>query len=117
MKLWTLALASLTLAGCPKTVDREAPGPSPIKPPDTDLCAKMCQHIGPKAQGGLGCEEGEPVYDSDKSGPPDVPNTSCQEFCEVTQSRGAFLNPRCVALVKSCAEIEPARKRKPETCL
>ena len=111
-----LVVGLLALAGCPKTVDREAPGPSPIKPPNTDLCGKMCQHIGPKDKGGLGCEEGAPVYNSDKPGPVDVPNETCEDFCRTTQDRGAFLNPRCVALVKSCAEIEPARKKKPETC-
>jgi hypothetical protein len=108
-----LVVGLLALSGCPKTVDREAPGPSPIKPPDTDLCGKMCAKIGPK---GLKCEEGASVYDSDKPGPPDVPNTTCEDFCRTTQDRGAFLNPKCVALVKSCAEIEPARKKKPETC-
>jgi hypothetical protein len=113
MKPWVLVLLAIGLAGCPKTVDREAPGPSPIKPPDTDLCGKMCAKIGPS---GLKCEEGQSVYDSDKPGPVDVPNVTCESFCRTTQDRGAFLNPKCVALVKSCAEIEPARKKKPETC-
>lgn len=108
-------LAFLAL-GCPHQVDREAPSPAPIVPPDTDLCGKMCQHIGPKDKGGLGCEEGMPVYDSDKPGPKDVPNVSCEEFCRTSQDRGAFLNPRCVSLVKSCNDIESARKKKPDTC-
>jgi len=111
-----LVVGLLALTGCPKTVDREAPSPAPINPPNTDLCGKMCQHIGPKDKGGLGCEEGEAVYNSDKPGPVDVPNETCEDFCRTTQDRGAFLNPKCVALVKSCAEIEPARKKKPETC-
>jgi len=116
-KLLTLLLIVLALnsIGCPPT--RDTPSPAPIEPPDTDLCGKMCQHLGPKAKGGLGCEEGEPVYDSDHPGPKDVPNVSCEAFCRTSQERGAFLNPRCLSLVKSCAEIEAARKKKPETCV
>lgn len=109
-----LAVATaLTLLGCP---GREAPGPNPVTTTDTDLCGKMCKHLGPKVDGGLGCEEGMPVYDSDRPGPKDVPNMSCETFCRTAQDRGAFLNPRCLTLVKSCEEIEIARKRKPETC-
>lgn len=115
MKIWILCLP-LLLLGCPKPTDRDSPSPAPITPPDTDLCGSMCKHIGPKAQGGLGCEEGDPVYDSDRSGPPDVPNMTCEEFCRMSQDRGSFINPRCVRLVKSCSEIETARKRKPASC-
>jgi nitrous oxide reductase accessory protein NosL len=100
-----LALGFSALVATCKNVP-DAPGPSPINVPDTDQCAAMCQHIGPKAEGGLGCEEGEPVFDSDKGR-----NVSCQEFCEATQTNGAFLNPRCVKKVGSCDEIESARKK------
>jgi hypothetical protein len=86
---------------------------NPPPKPDSDLCAKMCEHIGPK---GLGCEEGYPVYDSDKPGPKDVPNESCEEFCVITQNNGIFLNPSCVSLVKSCDQIENARAKDPNTC-
>lgn len=108
-----LALLVTVLSGCPHTTDRESPSPAPITPPDTDLCERMCQHIGPM---GLKCEEGEPVYDSDKPGPKDVPNETCAEFCKTSQGLGAFLNPRCVMLVPSCDQIEVYRKKDPETC-
>lgn len=107
LSLLLLSLALFVLA-CPGP---QAPGPTPVNPPDTDLCGAMCLHIGPKDKGGLGCEEGEAVYDSDVAGPPDVPNVSCEEFCKTTQNVGAFLNPRCVAKVKTCEEIELARTR------
>jgi hypothetical protein len=71
----------------------------------------MCLHIGPKAQGGLGCEEGDPVYDSDLPGPKGVPNKSCTAFCTGQQANGVFVNPRCIIQVKSCGEIESARQR------
>lgn len=90
------------------------PAPSPIHLPDTAFCGDMCKHIGPK---GLRCEEGDPLYDSDRPGPVNVPNMTCEEFCVLSQERGAFFNPRCVLKVKSCAEIEPARMKEPSSCL
>lgn len=104
-------LIALVLTGCPQFPD--APTPSPLAPPDTDLCGKMCEHIGPE---GLKCEEGESVYDSDVPGPVDVPNVTCKDFCETSQERGAFMNPRCVSLAPSCDKIEQFRQRDPDTC-
>lgn len=104
--LLLLAFLPLGLIACP-----QAHSPNPSPPPDSDLCAAMCQHIGPTSAGGLGCPEGDPVYDSDLPGPPDVPNKSCLDFCKGQQTNGIFLNPRCVIQVKTCAEIEDARKK------
>ncbi len=73
------------------------------------MCDAMCKHIGPKSQGGLGCEEGNPVYDSDRPGPAGVPNKTCTDFCVEQQNNGVFINPRCVMKVKSCDEVEMAR--------
>lgn len=98
----------LLLAGCPQ---REAPAPIDVDIQDTELCGKMCTHLA-----ALKCEEGESVYDSDKPGPKDVPNTSCEEFCRTSQTRGAFLNPRCVSLAPTCEVIETYRLKNPETC-
>lgn len=110
-----VALGFLGFIGCPgPTRAPDAPGIHPIKPPDTDLCGKMCQRIGPQ---GLKCEEGMPVYDSDQPGPVGVPNVTCEAFCRTSQDRGSFFNPRCVALVRACSEIEAARKRLPSTCV
>jgi hypothetical protein len=89
---------------------------NPTPKPDSDICVQMCQHIGPKDKGGLGCEEGMPVYDSDKPGPKDVPNESCEEFCKITQNNGVSMNPRCVVLIENCDQIEDARANNPKTC-
>jgi hypothetical protein len=89
---------------------------SPAPKPDSNICAKMCQHIGPKNKGGLGCEEGNSVYDSDKPGLKDVPNESCEEFCKITQNNGVSMNPSCVLLVKSCSQIERYRNKNPKDC-
>ena len=88
--------------------DREAPSPNPPVPPDTDMCGKMCEHIGPK---GLKCEEGEDYYDSDVAGPKGKPNATCEFFCKTQQGKGVFINPRCVAQVPSCPQIEEWRKK------
>jgi hypothetical protein len=97
-----LLLALLAFLGCKPTV---------TPPPDTDLCAAMCQHIGPADAGGLGCAEGEPLYDSTKPGDAGVPNESCTEFCQHQQANGVFVNPRCVMQVTSCDQIEAARAK------
>jgi len=92
----------LLLIGC-----HPQPTPIPTPGPVSSDCAVMCQHIGPES---LGCEEGEPVYDSDLPGTPGVPNESCTEFCEKQQKNGLDVYPSCVAQVQSCAEIETARQ-------
>lgn len=94
------------LVGCPP--QPQAPSPNPIIPPDSDLCQAMCDHIGPN---GLKCEEGNSVYDSDLPGPVDVPNLTCTDWCKQEQANGLFINPRCVAKVLTCGEIETARQK------
>lgn len=102
------SLLLILLLGChPKPSPNPPPGPTPDPDPAMSACEAMCQHIGPK---GLGCEEGDPVYDSDLPGEPGVPNQSCTSFCEKQQENGLDLNPRCVARVQSCSEIETARQ-------
>lgn len=105
---YLLSLLGLLLVGCPQK--------GPVPKPDSDLCSKMCQHIGSKDKGGLGCDEGEPVYDSDKPGPKDVPNESCEEFCKKTQENGVSMNPRCVFLIEYCDQIETYRAKNPKSC-
>ena len=101
-----LFVAAFLLAGCHPT--REAPSPSPPVPPDTNLCPQMCEHIGPK---GLNCEEGKDYYDSDVAGPKGKPNATCETFCRTQQEKGVFINPRCVAQVPACPQIEEWRKK------
>jgi hypothetical protein len=104
-------LLSLLMYSC-----NQDPVVRPIPKPDSDICSEMCQHIGPKEKGGLGCEEGDSVYDSDKPGPKDVPNESCEEFCRITQNNGISMNPRCVRLIERCDQIELARIKNPKEC-
>lgn len=105
----TLLFLALTLIACEPT--REAPTPSPKPVPDSQLIPEMCKHLGPKAEGGLGCEEGMPVYNSDIPGPPGVPNQSCVDFYTELQAKGYFVNPRCVMHVTACDQIEAARQK------
>ncbi len=71
----------------------------------------MCQHIGPADAGGLGCAEGQPLYDSTQPGEAGVPNESCTAFCQHQQANGVFINPRCIMQVTSCDQIEAARAK------
>lgn len=101
MRTLPFVVVFVALVGC-KT---QGTTPNPVSPPDTDLCGAMCDHLAV-----LGCEEGKPVYDSDRPGLAGVPNMSCTEFCQDQQAKGTYINPRCVLKVEKCADIEPARK-------
>lgn len=105
-----LLMLGLGVSGCwaPDPV-----GPAPNPPPNTDLCVVMCARIGPQ---GLGCEEGGPVYNNDLPGPSGVPNQSCVANCEELQTKGFFVNPKCVATVPSCGKIEEYRLKSPDEC-
>ncbi len=108
MRYLALFAVLSTLGGCGPT----QPGPvTPTPAPDSAACDDMCKHIGPKDQGGLGCPEGDPVYDSDLPGPVDVPNKTCSQFCLDQETNGVFLNPKCVTQVTSCDQIEDARRK------
>lgn len=104
--LWFI-LPALVLIGCPM----EPPVPPPNPPVDTDWCGKMCGHLK-----GLGCEEGQPLYNNDLPGPEGEPNQSCEDNCVELQDKGFFVNPRCVATVPTCEDIEPYRQKEPTAC-
>lgn len=102
-----LVLASLlTLSACGSRKQPDAPGPRPINVPDSNECQNMCDHLKQ-----LGCEEGQPVYNSDLPGTVGVPNQDCPDWCEEIQILGTFLNPRCLKNVPSCGLIEEWRKK------
>lgn len=109
MKHYALLLAPILFLGCP--IEPVVPPPNP--PVDTDWCGRMCEHLK-----GLGCEEGEGVYNNDKEGPVGEPNQTCQEWCEEMQDPNHlyFINPRCVATVPDCDSIEEYRQKEPDTC-
>jgi hypothetical protein len=102
MKLHALPVLAILMLGCP--VDPPVPPPNP--PPDTNLCAAMCNHLKK-----LGCEEGKPVYNNDQPGPKDIPNQSCADNCTELQTKGFFVNPKCVMTVTTCSQIEAVRPK------
>lgn len=114
-----LLASAILLSGCPHP--QEDPAIPPPNPPvDTDWCGAMCNHIGPvtaESPKALNCEEGQDVYNSDKPGPKDVPNQTCEHWCIEMQDRGFFINPRCVSIVPSCDKIEEYRQKEPSSCL
>jgi hypothetical protein len=69
------------------------PQPTPHPPIDTPSCATACQKME-----GMGCEEAQPAEDG----------TTCQKFCEDTQSSGHALSPSCIAQdsVKTCNDVQ-----------
>lgn len=107
-RLAWLVFPAVWLLGCPPT---QPPVPPPNPPVDTDKCGEMCDHLKK-----LGCEEGEDLYNNDLPGPNGEPNQSCADNCKELQDKGFFVNPRCVAQVKTCEEIEPARQKESTTC-
>ena len=82
--------------------------PTPSPAPDSSYCDAMCAHIGPS---GLNCPEGQAVYDSAVAGPRGVANESCTDFCKKEEAVGVWENPKCVMVVATCADIEPARTK------
>lgn len=67
-------------------------------------CGRMCHHFRV-----LKCDEGEDFYDSDVPGPVNVPNTTCESFCESQMKLGVDLNTACVTKTPTCEEIEVYR--------
>jgi hypothetical protein len=67
-------------------------------------CGRMCGHFRT-----LGCDEALPFYDSDKPGPVDEPNTTCEEFCESQMDLGVDLNTECSLKAPTCNDIEAWR--------
>ncbi len=101
MKLMLVFVAA-SLSCC---INREVAW-QPEKIVDSDMCRLACENIGPT---GLGCEEGEPiemVSGGCDAGIDNVRCVSCEKFCVDTQTTGVWLQPGCVASVKSCSEIE-----------
>jgi len=87
-----LALASACTA-CPpagQPVDPVPPRPTPI-PTDTDQCELAEQHLLE-----LGC----PVAQPTKRG------TRFALVCRELHAAGIFANPKCLANVKTCAEVD-----------
>ncbi len=105
-----ILLSVLVLTACPYNPEPQPVDP-PIPPPDTDWCTSMCDHLKE-----LGCEEGGPVYNNDLPGEEGAPNQSCSDNCKELQTKGFFVNPRCVSYVSRCDQIEDYRQRSPETC-
>lgn len=93
------------------------PNPRPVSPTppvidDSDVCVQACQHLND-----LGCEEGRPVAsgvecvsDSDCREGDDcvdrVCHAPCATFCRETQDWGIWLQPRCVAEINLCGDID-----------
>lgn len=88
-----LALASIACEGCPpvSTVpDPVPPRPTPV-PTDIEWCDRAETRLIE-----LNCPESQPTKKGIRFG----------AFCRELQSNGIAINPRCLAEVKSCAEVD-----------
>lgn len=86
--------------------------PAPV--PDTTYCGAACDHIG-QNDGGLNCQEGQPIELAPDACVPDAETTdciTCKRFCEDTQTQGVWLNPKCVASIESCSQIDTCQEVK-----
>ncbi len=97
MKNLRLLVIALTLASactaCPpagQPVDPVPPRPTPI-PTDVEMCDLAEKHLLE-----LGCPEGRPT----KRGTP------FSMVCRELSAAGIFANPKCLANVRSCAEVD-----------
>lgn len=86
MKTFFLAL-TLCLAACGPAVEH----PHPHLPTDTPRCPDACAHLRE-----LKCDEGQPLADG----------TTCEAFCESTQTSGHALMPSCVVNIKKCSDMD-----------
>ncbi len=82
----------LALNSCHPTpsADPVAPHPTPV-PTDVEMCDAAEVHLI-----ALGCPEGQPT----KRG------TRFADICRELSAAGIFPNPRCLANVKSCSEVD-----------
>ncbi len=79
--------------GCPpspSSPDPVKPTPTPV-PTDTEWCDLAENHLTE-----LNCVEGQPTKKGIHFG----------AFCRELQANGIYINPRCLAEVKSCAEVD-----------
>jgi hypothetical protein len=88
-RLCTLCLLGLLLAGCPP----QDTIPEPVIPEveGTEWCKRAEENLL-----ALGCPEGQPTKKGKRFA----------DVCRETQDNGIDLNPKCLAGVKACSEID-----------
>jgi len=85
-------IVALSNSACPPSQgsDPVVPRPTPI-PTDVDMCDAAEIHLI-----ALSCPEGQPT----KRG------TRFSDICRELSAAGIFPNPRCLANIKSCSEVD-----------
>ncbi len=89
---WAIAFALLACVSCGSS---SKPNPVPPRPTpvvvDVDLCDSAEAHLI-----ALGCPEGQPTKRGLRFG----------DVCRELSAAGIFPNPKCLANVKSCVEVD-----------
>lgn len=105
----TLMLGSIALFNdCAPTNSEPVtpPKPTPVVT-DTDQCGAVEQHLNDMCKA-------DPVKNSYccEVVAPTKKGKSYTQFCQEKQAQGVFLNPKCVANVTSCDQIDPCTNSK-----
>ena len=88
-----MLIALVACDGCPPslpTPDPVRPTPTPV-PTDTEYCDLAENHLTE-----LNCVEGQPTKKGVHFG----------ALCRELQNKGIAINPKCLAEIKSCAEVD-----------
>jgi hypothetical protein len=87
-----MLVALVACDACPPSPppDPVRPTPTPV-PTDTEYCDLAENHLTE-----LNCVEGQPTKKGVHFG----------AVCRELQSRGVFINPKCLTEIKSCAEVD-----------
>lgn len=106
---WLFAV--VLLGGCPVSGIMVTPQPPTVV--DQDKCQAACDNLKR-----LGCEEAEPIdmhascFGDAECLPGQTCSTfgtcvaSCVSFCVDTENQGVWLDPGCVANVKTCDQVD-----------
>ena len=84
----TLFVVTLVACGASNQVE-------PVRPTPVDTDVSMCDAAEAHLIA-LGCPDGQPTKRGERFG----------DVCRELQRAGIFINPRCLANVKSCAEVD-----------
>jgi hypothetical protein len=108
MKTNRLFLASVFLFVACGNCD---PSPNPPIVTDQDMCPLACDKLNE-----LGCEDGMPIdmleqcVDGGCPAPEECIDggcfTKCVDFCVITENQGVWLQPKCIASITECSQVE-----------
>lgn len=98
MKIKYFIFSSLILIGCPNPPKNPGPAPAVV---DTEFCNKAEQNLSE-----LCYKDREENAYCCAIVAPTKKHKSFTQFCEDKQNQGVFLNPRCLAAINTCYDLD-----------